>query len=51
MQYGNLPKNNADRNVYVVPLCEVYDVRLQKVICGSGSGTEKVVEIEDEEGW
>ena len=46
MKSNNFSTENAEAKSYASPICQVIDVGIQRVICGSE--TEKVTEIEGE---
>ena len=48
MKNNNFSTENAEAESYASPICQVIDVDTQRVICASGTETERVTENEGE---
>ena len=46
MRHNNLTTENAEAKSYAPPICQVIDVDTQRVICASGTETERVTETD-----
>ena len=48
MKSNNFSTENAEAKSYASPICQVINVGTQRVICASGTETERVTENEGE---
>ena len=48
MKNNTFSTENAEAKSYASPICQVIDVDIQRVICASGTETEKVTETDGE---
>ena len=46
MKNNNFSTENAEAKSYVSPICQLIDVDTQRVICASGTETERVTETD-----
>ena len=46
MNHNNFSTENVEAKSYASPICQVIDVDTQRVICASGTETERVTETD-----